>query len=355
MHRRQQGLVLVIYVGTLVAVLGMAALALDLGRAYLVKTRLQNVVDAAALAAAKTLFDTEQTSAAEAAGAASLLANGFTGLGETYTFTPPGPNPKHVQVQVTGYSVTTLLARVIGVDTLSMNVEAKAGQLPLGGDVCGAPIGICGSPGSADQDCTDGECWGIPTVAGQLVLKGNQSGPGFFGLLQKAPGAAGINAALSGTDPLCTGPGETETAQGGFVGSNTDPLNSRFGTANGSWSDESKYPPDVVTDPPTIPMPYSVYEARLASGAWDNANGVARRRTFVVPIIDCSGTGASKPVSVLGTACFFMTRAVPASGIDMGTVYGQMIDKCLSEGGTPGGSGSGGAVRIVLFQAGEQS
>lgn len=343
------------YVVALVAVLGVAGLALDLGRAYLAKTRLQNALDAAALDAAKTLFDTEQTSDAQAAGAASLAANGFAGLGETYTFTPAGANPRHVHVQVSGYSVTTLLARVIGVDTLSMTVEAKAGQLTLGGDVCGAPIGVCGDPDNADHDCTDGECWGIPTVAGQLVMKATTGGPGFWGLLKKPPGAAGVNKALSGESPLCAGPGDTQTAQGGFEASNANALNSRFGTANGVYNDPAKYPPDVVTDPPSIPTPYAVYEARLASGSWDHADGVPRRRTFVVPIINCAGVGANDPVPVLATACFFMTRDVPGSGVDMGTVYGQLVDKCLSEGGTPGGGGSGGAVRIVLFQAGAQS
>jgi hypothetical protein len=355
MKCRQQGLVVVMYAVALAAVLGVAGLAVDLGRAYLEKTRLQNVLDAAALDAAKTLFDTGSTSSAQTAAAASLAANGFASLAPTYTFTPAGLNPKYVHLQVSGYTVTTVLARVIGYDTLSLTVEAKAGPLSLGGEVCGAPIGVCGDPTHADDDCTDGACWGIPTVAGQFALKDAQSGPGFYGLLQTPPGAAGINAALSGEKPKCVEAGKTETAQGGFIGSNTDALNSRFGTASGLYGNASKYPPDAVTSPASIPMLYSVYQARLASGSWDYPNGVPRRRTFVVPIIDCDGVGASKPVAVLGTACLFMTRDVPGSGVDKGTVYGQLIDQCTAEGGTPGAPGSSGAYRIVLFQAGTQS
>lgn len=353
LRRGQHGLVVVMYVVALVAVLGVAGLALDLGRAYLQKTRLQNALDAAALDAAKTLFDTGQTGDAQDAAAASLTSNGFPGLTPSYTFTPAGSSPKYVHLVVTGYSVTTVLARVIGYDTLSMNVEAKAGPLPLGGEVCGAPIGICGDPLSTDHDCTDGSCWGL---SGQLVLKGEQSGPGFYGLLKIGSGAAGVNAALSGETPLCTEALHVETAQGGFIGSNNNALNSRFGTANGLYDNPTKYPPDVVTDPPSDPITYAAYQARLASkDTWDHPDGVARRRTFVVPIISCIGVGASKPVVVLDTACFFMARDVPDSGTEAGQVYGQLIDKCLSEGGTPGGAGSGGAYRIVLFQAGTQS
>lgn len=352
---RQQGLVLVFYTASLVAMVGMAALALDLGRGYLAKTRLQNALDAAALDAAKTLFDTGVTAEAQDAATASLASNSFGSVTPTFTFTPAGSNPKYVHLQVSGYSVTTLLAGAIGVDSMSMDVEAKAGPQPQGGEICGAPIGICGDPLSTDKDCTDGSCWGI---SGQLVLKGEQSGPGFYGLLKIGAGAAGINAALSGEKPLCTKALEIETAQGGFIGSNNDALNSRFGTANGLYDNAAKYPPDVVTDPPSDPMAYADYETRLANKAtWDYPNGSARKRTFAVPIIACVGVGASKPVPVLGNACFFMTRDVPDSGTEMGTVYGQLVDKCLSEGGTPGGAGAGstGAVRIVLFQAGTQS
>lgn len=57
-RQRQSGAVLVMLGVTLVVLLGFAALAIDLGRTYLVRTELQNAADAAALAGAKELNQT---------------------------------------------------------------------------------------------------------------------------------------------------------------------------------------------------------------------------------------------------------------------------------------------------------
>src|SRR5688572_2099610 len=54
----QRGAVAVLVAIAMGALLLMAGLALDMGHAFLNKTRLQNTVDAAALAAARTLDDT---------------------------------------------------------------------------------------------------------------------------------------------------------------------------------------------------------------------------------------------------------------------------------------------------------
>lgn len=54
-NRRERGVVLVMLILVLVILLGIAALALDLGRLYVLRTEMQNAVDAAALAAAAEL------------------------------------------------------------------------------------------------------------------------------------------------------------------------------------------------------------------------------------------------------------------------------------------------------------
>ncbi|HEX9802686.1 MAG TPA: pilus assembly protein TadG-related protein, partial [Gammaproteobacteria bacterium] len=65
----QHGYVLVMLVLVLVVLLGIAALALDLGRLYVLRTEMQNAVDAAALAAAAELNAQEGAlTRAEAAG-----------------------------------------------------------------------------------------------------------------------------------------------------------------------------------------------------------------------------------------------------------------------------------------------
>src|SRR2546423_1745474 len=62
--RSQRGAAIVLIVIALLALLLMAGLALDGGHLMLNKTRLQNAVDAAALAGAKTLDETGNTGSA---------------------------------------------------------------------------------------------------------------------------------------------------------------------------------------------------------------------------------------------------------------------------------------------------
>ena len=62
--RKERGAVLVLFAIGMVAVLGVAGLALDASRAMLSQTRLQNTVDSAALAAAKVLSNTTSTTQA---------------------------------------------------------------------------------------------------------------------------------------------------------------------------------------------------------------------------------------------------------------------------------------------------
>ena len=77
--RRQRGIVAVIFTIALVVMLGMVGLALDGAHGMLNKTRLQNTVDAAALSAAKTLDQTDDTVLATV----EALAMFFTNASET--------------------------------------------------------------------------------------------------------------------------------------------------------------------------------------------------------------------------------------------------------------------------------
>ena len=86
---KQQGAVLILVVIGMVAMLAMAGLALDSGHAMLNKTRLQNAVDAAALAGAKELDLTsgdmlQARQAAISALAANAAADGNSELQEQY-------------------------------------------------------------------------------------------------------------------------------------------------------------------------------------------------------------------------------------------------------------------------------
>lgn len=365
MRRRQGGIVLVLYTVGLIAVIGMAGFALDLGRAYLNKTRLQNAVDAAALDGAKVLFSTGSTAQATTAAQNSLNQNiaGATPaitFSSTWPFGAAGLSPKYVKVVVSSFPVTATLSAVfLGKSSFTVAGEAVAGPLPLSLG-CGVPLGLCGDKNNGDKHCdgVDG-CFGILPIQ-TLHDNQNKTTPGNFNLLQvKVNGAfskktSDVADALAGAGEVCANAvaGNTGLKMGGGPQNITDAVNSRFGAGGGYSS--ATYPPDVVT---TSPLTYSAYKLALAGGVavWDHPGGVARRRTILAPVIECTNGSNPNPL-VLGTACLFLTTRVPTTNPDAGAIFVEMVsDPCISGSGTPSNDPNSTASRIVLYQSGAQS
>lgn len=356
--RAQGGVVLVLFAVGVIAVIGMAGLALDLGRAYLNKARLQNALDAAALDAARVLFDTGSSALATAAAQASYGANMDSGtpavaFSSSWPFGAAGANPRFVRVSVDGLALPAMLsATFLGSSVFAISGSAVAGPQPLGGEVCGVPLGLCGVSGSSDTTCDENGCYGIG--AGEQELKDDPTGPGNYGLMDMGSGASATADGFAGQTEFCAAPGAAKATQPGKASATTfSALNTRFGAGTGSFVDATKFPADVVT---TSPQTYAAYSAALAGGAYTNPGGVARRRTVLVPVVDCSDAKGKSTVTVLGNACVFLTRQVPTSGASIGSVYAEMIsDPCASPGGTPTTNPASAAARIVLFSAGAQS
>lgn len=365
MRGRQRGIVVLLYMVGLLAVLGMAGFALDLGLALLTKTRLQNALDAAALDAAKTLYLTSG-STTDATGAANetFHLNMDTGVDPEVAFSlTQSPfvaatgvlDARFVRVSVPSWPVETYLSRVLGLaDSYALTGEAMAGPQPLGGPLCGAPLGVCAVvPGSPDTDCSDGNgCFGLGTT--ELTLHGDSIAPGFYGLLDMGSGAADVAEGMAGSEGLCLTIGQSQDVKPGMSNTIINATNSRFGMAKGKFNDPDTYPPDVIVSDKV----WLTYEAALNAGPpYEVPGGTAKRRTMLMPVIDCSQpmAGASKPVTVLGRACMFLTRPVESGGSGAGTVYAQIIDECQAEGGIPDPNSGSGAVRIVLYQSGTQS
>jgi hypothetical protein len=365
MHRapvrgRQRGIVVLLYMVGMLAIIGMAGFALDLGLAFLTKTRLQNALDAAALDGAKTLILTGSTSQAETAAQAIFASNITGGATPTVSFSPTqspfaagGLNARYVKVEVAAWPVQTYLSRVLGLaDSYDISGEAMAGPQYLG-EPCGAPLGVCGDPASGDANCTDGNgCFGIP--ADEITLHDTAVGPGNYGLMDMGSGATDVAEGMAGGDSLCVASGATHDVEPGMKNNIVQATNTRFGlTVTGKYADPDKYPPDVVT----TPGDYDDYQSQLASGAYTHPTGTPMRRTMVMPVVDCSSEeiAGKKPVTVLGHACMFLTKPVVALGPLAGAVSAQIIDQCLAEGGTPDPDSDSGAARILLFQSGSQS
>lgn len=278
-RRFQRGIVAPLVVIGLLAILAVAGLAIDSSHALANKTRMQNAVDAAALAAAKVLDETEDTLQATAA-AFSLLginaaASGNHELGAAYSdgeisvnvqfsgtavpFAPgsaPGP---FVRVITTGFTTETTLSQVLGFTEIPTPASAVAGPSgPLGvGDgaqVCDvAPIAVC-----LDHEMNEhGKLVPIAPDPGELhVLKpdaGNHSdiGPGNYKMLRMGcTGGSCLRQNLAGDFEECVTIGtDAETEPGVSSGPTSQGFNTRFGMYQGGGLSAEDYPPDrIITE-----------------------------------------------------------------------------------------------------------
>lgn len=391
--KRQRGVVTALVAVGLLAIIGMAGLALDLGDSYLNRTRLENALDAAALRAARELFDNGTVAEAEAAGLATfdlhtdvatvtpVLEFSSTlqpfAAGATETDDPPA---RYVRARVDSMPLTVGLAAVLGMSNRVVAGTAIAGPIPLSteppGEVCNvAPFMVCGAADSQDTDCSDGACYGVPVatepVYPEIVLKthsGNSNdwevGPGNYQLIQLdcGPGGNCVREALAYGGQCLSDASTVTTKPGNTVGPVAQGFNTRFNIYQGGMSPEEA-PPDTVIqydDPgPNSPTTFW-YEDYLAADndltpVSEGGIAVPRRRVLTVPIGDCTGTtNGQGEVDVLGWACFFMTRPASHQG-NTQKIYGELVDRCYAQGHAiveppPAGNNPAPLMKIVLYK-----
>jgi Flp pilus assembly protein TadG len=202
---RQNGAVLVITVIALFVILGMAGLAIDSGHSFSNKTRLQNSVDAAALAAAMKLLSQMQSNvnngvfgditvtSADNAGAAVHTAN-LADFGTNWLTSPSAiqfcwsknlndfstcatsfhvdSTPSltdtafFVRAEVASTSTLNFIMQVIpGIGaTRSVGAAAVAGTIGHLRDCNISPFYVCDKSSPSDADCSDGSCFGNPVT-----------------------------------------------------------------------------------------------------------------------------------------------------------------------------------------------
>jgi Flp pilus assembly protein TadG len=272
----QRGTVAVLMAIAMGALILMAGLALDMGHAFLNKTRLQNTVDAAALAAAKALDETGNTALARDEAMQAFTENaeaeGNSELNEAYTsgnnriqvtvefsatlppFETGAANGPYVRVRATGFVMPAWLVQVGGIFQKTVAATAVAGPRTLnsGSTVCNvAPMMVCGDPTPGAPGM-----WGY-TENSPAVLKnsapGGQSpvGPGNFQLIQiGGSGAAIVRENMAGSYSACLVGGSTiQTQPGGQTGPVAQGLNTRLGEYTGPMNNaQATYPPDVIVD-----------------------------------------------------------------------------------------------------------
>lgn len=250
----------------LLAILAVAGLAIDSSHALANKTRMQNTVDSAALAAAKVLDETEDTALATAA-AFSLMGINAGGSGNhelqaaysggeinvtvqfsttVVPFTPGSPDGPFVRVIADGFDTDTTLTQVLGFTEIPTPASAVAGPSgPLGvgegAEICDiAPIAVCPPAG------------GFVDNAIQVLKPGGgnhaEIGPGNYKMLRLGcSGGACLRENIAGDYDSCAVLGETvETEPGISSGPTSQGFNTRFGLYQGGGMNPEEYPPDRV-------------------------------------------------------------------------------------------------------------
>ncbi|MEX2124732.1 MAG: Tad domain-containing protein [Woeseia sp.] len=399
----QRGVALPLVIAGLLAMLAVAGLAIDSSHALANKTRLQNSVDAAALAAAKVLSlpaDTVQATAA----ANSLLGQNADGAGnhefddaydageisvtiqysETLNpFTPGALNGPYVRVIAQNFNIQTTLSRVLGVDQIPVAASAVAGPSPTISNACDiAPLVVCANDVSQPFfGFQENELRVLKPQPGEH----DDVGPGNYKLLRLDCGAGGacVRENMAGSFEQCLADDQAvETEPGVTAGPTSQGFNTRFGQYAGGGMNPADYPPDVVvttpdpyleTDDSTPPRifqgdtnnpddevqtgddidyQYSDYINDSQNGPHQNPPpaGAYARRVMAMPVADCNGDQSGQStLAVDGFACFFMLQ--PILGGPDKEIFGQFVTDCVA-GGTPGpnpGSGPGPYV-IQLYK-----
>lgn len=395
---KQRGVALPLVAAALLALLAVVGLALDSSHALANKTRLQNFVDASALAAAKVVNDTSDTAQATAAAFSMLGLNGdgdgnhefkdaydageisvTVQYSETLNpFAPGALAGPYVRVIATNFDIQTTLSRVLGIDEIPVAASAVAGPSPRIDNACDiAPLVVC-----ADDISQPFYGFQEDTLRVLKPQPGQHDdvGPGNYKLLRLDCGAGGacVRENMAGSYDQCLAEADTvETEPGVTAGPTSQGFNTRFGMYGGGDVTPEEYPPDVVTltpDPPLtsdgaasptifqggstvqvgsdINYNYANYINDSQNGPHQNPvpYGAYARRVMAMPVADCSGdeTGQST-LAVEGFACFFMLQ--PISGGPEKEIFGQFVTECEAAGVPGAAPGAGpGPYLIQLYK-----
>jgi hypothetical protein len=393
---RQRGVVVVLYTVGMLAMLAVSGLALDVSHAMLNKSRLQNTVDAAALAGAKALDQTADQFQAEQA-ARTLFANnaddlgnrelanayggGSGAIGITVQFSAsvapfsPGTAPaNYVRVRATNFTMPAWLIAVLGIDNKTVSASAVAGPSPSIGQACDlVPLIVCGDPMSPPDPANPGsDIWGYERGGVHVLKGGSQSGsqsgpigPGNFQLARpgESTGGADLRENLAGGYQGCSNVGETiATEPGNNVGTTVQGVNTRMNDFLGPIS-PGDYPPDIVTEEQMsdlqydeasgditldngsrvitsaddLDFSYTDYVSRVTSRNYDlqpipTGPAAFDRRNMPVYIADCSGSNTGATELPILGFACFFLLQKAVQKGNAAELYGEFQDLCAGDG-----------------------
>lgn len=285
-----KGSVIVLLALMMTVLLGSCALVVDVGMAYVQKAKLQNVVDASALAGAQELPDT--TSALNVANQYISL-NGYSPSDIDVSFI----NDNNT-ISVTGSkTINYVFAKVLGFNTGNLNATAAATVSTIGGVSGVVPLGV------EKQSFVYGQTY-------TLKNGGGSGNTGNYGAL--ALGGTGASVFKSNLEDGYSG---TLTV-GQSV--DTEPGNMKGPTDTGASN-------RINIDPT----------------ATFNTVQKGSPRIVVMPVMDTMDVNGRKPVTIVGFAVFFIESC--SDGVITGD-FMQMVVK----NSTPGSGTNYGAYNLKL-------
>jgi hypothetical protein len=396
--RRQQGIALVIFAIGLVAIIGIAGLALDLSYAMLNDARLQNAMDACALSGAQVLMDTEDTTLASDAAKATFDKN-LGGLDQddwadvvvdfSDTLEPFNPGgSRYARCEVGDYSITTRLAKILGIGQLGLSVTAVAGPIPITN--CNvAPLMVCGD---TNETCDFGDdyCYGFTVY--KENEQGNPTTPEEKCYLKAcAPGKpcaqqppVGENCGAQAGAPL--GGGSGDPGPGNFQFLDMECTSGKSGKncikqvfeeggsalINSCVNDGGVVVSETGNAVSTIPSFNTMFDGPNADTVTGDmlysnyidagglkADGGNERRVLPIVIADCEtppdapgckGKFAGKSCyTVMTTGCFFATEKAVKKGNES-EIWGEFIGRCAGTGNLTTTPNAFDIHKIVLYK-----
>ena len=195
--KAQNGQILVIFAGAIVALIGIVAIVVDVSWYWSNSLRIQRTADAAALAGA--VYLPGNTASAYSFAIAEATKNGYTAGGGT-TVTPiqdslnGGTDPRQLDVTVSA-PVQTFFMRIFGLNTIQATRTSKAiyvQPVPMGSPQAYYGVG-CFDLSATHATCnTVGQsngASGVPASTGGTVFTGSQlNSQGFWGSVQTRGG-----------------------------------------------------------------------------------------------------------------------------------------------------------------------
>jgi len=374
--KKQSGTIMPVTALALLSIMGMSSLVFDSSHLYVNKTKLQNLVDSAALASAKSLDDSGTQFLARRAANNIINSNlaqpnyseladlGLNQLSFTTQFSdtrnPFVANPAatrfvRISLNQDAIQLNTIFLSIFGRQNIPLAVSAVAGPSPDLGSICNAvPTVVCGDPNIApDHNGMYGYTFGDQVTLALGNTKNNAVGPGNYQLLDLG-GDSNVRSSLAGGSTTCVAAqGTVETKPGVNRGPVTQGFNTRFGIYNGPVSSD-EHPPDVITNAGGGGYPDTYLEYRMDKFMmnYDEPDGIANRRVVPVPFGNCNGTVNGRGnVEIMGFGCIFLSQPAENNGkLKTVQMFGELVRDCRTSG-TPGSdpNGNSGVHTIQLY------